>query len=478
MARILLIDDDTNLREVVTYILGEAGHDVRTAASGDAGIACFDADEPDLVLTDVRMPGRDGMAVLAHIQAAGGDPSGDGAATGAHTEFDAAVPPPPVIVLTAHGSVEQAVAAMKMGAFTYILKPFDRDELQATVEQALRKRRLETDNRNLRLLLRQKADAASLIYESPVMSRLMAQVARVAPTDATVLITGESGTGKELVARACHDLSERWDSPFVAVNCGALPAELLESELFGHTRGAFTGAHRGSTGRIRAATDGTLFLDEIAELPPSLQPKLLRVLETKQVDPVGASASVPVDFRLVCATNRDPHQAVEQGVLREDLYFRLNVIQLRLPALRQRPDDIPLLWEHFTQQHAAVPIETDPALLERLREAPWPGNVRELKNLNQRLVLLRQTDRLTQDDLTRSATDQPALPRQQSIGASAPAELLPATLPAGGFSLPDLEKEIIRRALVRCDGNKSRTATYLGIARHVLVYRIEKYKLA
>jgi len=475
MARILLIDDDRNLREVVTFILAENGHEVLEAADGDAGVQLFTSEAPDLVLTDIRMPGRDGMEVLRYVRAHS-------------TSADV-----PVIVLTAYGTVEQAVEAMREGAYTYLLKPFNRDELALTVQQALQLRTLARDNRNLRRLLRERGAELPLVYASQAMVHLVDQVRRVAGSDATVLITGESGTGKELIARALHDLSPRWDAPFIAVNCGAIPADLVESELFGHARGAFTGASLARQGRVRAAAGGTLFLDEIGEFPLSLQPKLLRVLETKRVDPVGESGSIPVDFRLVCATNKDLVQEVQSGRFREDLYYRLEVVRLDIPPLRERPEDIPVLWQHYTRLHGGEDIRTAPELLRRLAELPWRGNVRELINLAQRMVLMRQGDTLEHGDLEAAGSVTPTLaptptPMVSSsrlteaspvaATAAAQAEKLPiGPLPAEGFSLPELECEVIRRALAKCGGNKSRTAAYLGIPRHVLLYRLQKYGL-
>ncbi|MFT5234613.1 MAG: DNA-binding NtrC family response regulator, partial [Candidatus Krumholzibacteriia bacterium] len=344
-------------------------------------------------------------------------------------------------------------------------------------DQALRSRKLEKDNLRLRGLLKSRKEDSGLVYCSQAMASLMSDLHQIAPSDATVLISGESGTGKELVARACHDLSPHWDQTFIAVNCGAIPAALMESELFGHVKGAFTGADRPSLGRIRSASNGTLFLDEIAELPLDLQPKLLRVLDNQQVDPVGSNKSVDVKFRLVCATNRDLTQEVAAGRFREDLFYRLNVINLSLPALRDRPEDIPLLWEHFTQINAGTPLISEPELLSALAERNWPGNVRELKNMNQRLVLMRQSDRLTHDDLQRLApnagTITPATPAPSSLAGGLPL----GPLPESGMSLIELEKEVIRRALQLCGGNQSKTAAYLDIPRHVLVYRISKYDL-
>ena len=458
MGRILVIDDDTNLREVVRFILADAGHEVLDAADGGAGLAMLDR-EPDLVITDIRMPGIDGMAVLERIREEGGGAS------------------PPVIVLTAHGTVEQAVAAMKLGAFTYLLKPFDRDELKLTVAQALHTRELEADNARLRRILRQRGAGGGLVHRSAAMDAVLEQVRRAAPADAPVLVTGESGTGKELVARACHDLSGRWDRPFVPVNCGAIPADLMESTLFGHEKGAFTGADRPATGKIRAAEGGTLFLDEIAELPLELQPKLLRVLESREVDPVGGTRPVPVDFRLICATNRDLAAETAAGRFREDLMYRINVLELAIPPLRGRTEDVDALWEHFTRLHGGAHLGTDPALLAELRARPWRGNVRELKNLNQRLVLMGRGDVMTADDLHRLAPGTDTAPAPAGAAGS-PGGLPLGPLPPDGCSLVEMEKELIRRALAMHGGNRSRTAAYLGVPRHVLVYRIDKYDLA
>ncbi|MEN8006609.1 MAG: sigma-54 dependent transcriptional regulator [Candidatus Krumholzibacteriota bacterium] len=458
MGRILLIDDDNSLREVVQFILTDSGHEVLTAADGNEGLALL-GEDPDLVITDIRMPGADGMEVLRRIRE-----------TASMTSV-------PVIMLTAHGTVEQAVEAMKLGAFTYLLKPFAREELKLTVEQALHTRSLEQDNARLRRLLKKRSPDSGMVYASRAMSDFMGNLRRVAPNDATVLISGESGTGKELAARACHDLSDRWDRPFVTVNCAAIPGDLMESELFGHAKGAFTGAGRAAPGRIRTARGGTLFLDEIAELPLHLQPKLLRVLESRQVDPVGGPGPVEVDFRLVCATNRDLEEETARGRFREDLLFRINVLQLALPPLRDRSTDIKPLWDHFTRVHGGENLASETSLLEALEARPWRGNVRELKNLNQRLVLMRQGDVLTLADLERLAPRAGDLAPATTTPDEAPQGLPLGPLPAGGLSLIALEKEVIRRALDKCGGNRSRTAAYLGVPRHVLVYRINKYEL-
>lgn len=457
MARILVIDDDKSLREVVRFILVEGGHTVITAADGAEGLERL-ADEPDLVLSDIRMPKLDGMELLRRLR-------------------ETVAPAPPVIMLTAHGTVEQAVAAMKLGAFTYLLKPFPRDELLLSVEQALHASRLEKDNLALRRLLRRRQGDGGLLYRSAKMGQLMRSLKQAAPSDINVLLLGESGTGKELAARALHDLSARWDKPFVAVNCSAIPGDLVESELFGHARGAYTGADQAAPGRIRGAEGGTLFLDEVAELPLAVQPKLLRVLETRQVDPVGGSAPVTVDFRLVCATHRDLEQEVAAGRFREDLWYRLNVLPLALPPLRERPDDIAFLWEHFSLMHGGPGIASEPGLVESLAKLPWRGNVRELKNVNQRLVLMRGGDTLTLAALRELAPNAGNLAPAAATATDQAGGLPLGPLPPDGLSLVELEKEVIRRALALCGGNQSRTAAYLGIPRHVLLYRLEKYDI-
>jgi DNA-binding NtrC family response regulator len=449
MPRIVLIDDDRNLREVVGFMLEAAGYEVEAAASGDAGLALFAARGADLVLTDMRMPGRDGMDVLREVQ-----PTGT-----------------PVVILTAHGTVSQAVQAMKEGASSYLLKPFERPELMVTVEKALAEGALRRDNANLRRLLQRRRGDGGIVHRSAAMADLVDQARQVAASDAPVLITGESGTGKELIARLIHDASDRWEGPLVTVNCGAIAGELAESELFGHRRGAFTGADRDHDGRIRAAAGGTLVLDEIGELPLALQPKLLRALETRQVDPVGATAPVDVDFRLVCATNRDLVAAARDGAFREDLYYRIAIVVLHIPPLRDRREDIVPLWRHFTALHGGEAVTSTDALLAALTDRRWPGNVRELRNLNQRLMVLRRGDVLDVADLERAAG-----PAPRPAGASGAGDLpVVGSLPPDRLDLPALERDIITRAVARFDGNKTRAAEYLGIPRHVLVYRLKKF---
>jgi two-component system NtrC family response regulator len=318
------------------------------------------------------------------------------------------------------------------------------------------------------------------VYASDAMKRLVDRIGAAAASDASVLISGESGVGKELVARALHDLSPRWDQPFVALNCSAIPGDLMESELFGHAKGAFTGAVKTVDGRFRQADGGTLFLDEVGELPLSLQPKLLRVLETRTFEPVGEARTVASDFRLVSASNRDLLEEADQGRFRDDLYYRIGIVPLHVPPLRERLDDVPVLWEHFSELHAGRILQTSDAALERLQAMPWRGNVRELKNVNQRAVLVAAGDVLDEAALDEAlAMDRrPVSSRGHSgeLGFDAVGTLA-GPLPEGGLSLVDLEKQVVSMALERFNGNKSKAAVYLDVPRHVLIYRIQKYGL-
>jgi two-component system NtrC family response regulator len=380
MARVLLIDDDAGLREVLAFVLTESGHDVSPFAGGAPALAAFGVVRPEVVITDLKMPGIDGMEILGKVSA-----------------LDPTVP---VIILTAFGTIEDAVEAMKQGAYHYLTKPYNREELRLAVDQALAHRRLLLENKNLRDRLHEQTRRIEFIHVSAAMQAIVQMIRRVAASDATVLITGESGTGKEIVAQSLHSHSERWERHFVAVNCAAIPRDLMESELFGHVRGAFTGAVKDKPGRFQRADGGTIFLDEIADLPPDLQTKLLRVIETGEVDVVGGQKPVQVDVRLVAATNADLAARVREERFRSDLYYRLNVIPIHIPPLRDRVEDIPALWGYFVGKHAGTAtVRTDPPLLRALMRRRWPGNVRELVTLSQRMVLLRSGDALTIADL-------------------------------------------------------------------------------
>jgi len=437
---ILFIDDDDTGREVAVYNLRKAGMEVDEAPNGGAGLARFDPERHQVVITDLKMPEVDGMQVLERVHAL--------------------APDVPVVVITAFGSVDRAVAAMRRGAWDFVEKPFSRDRLELTARRALEAGRLRADNRRLRARVVERPIQA----ESDVMKEVLSLVDRVAPTDATVLVTGESGVGKELVARRLHARSRRATGPFVAMSCSAIPTELLEAELFGHARGAFTGAVRAREGRFRKASGGTLFLDEVGEMAPDVQVKLLRVLQEGVVDPVGADEPVSVDVRIVAATNQRLDTLVAEGRFREDLYYRLDVIHIEVPPLRDRREDIGVLARVFLAEFGGgreliLPEEVEAAL----RKRPWRGNVRELRNVCERLAILAPKDRVRLEDLP---TD--TIPGE----ASRWLDLLP-----DGISLMDLEARVIQHTLDRCDGNVTHAARALGVPRHVLAYRLEKYGL-
>ncbi len=442
-ATILLAEDDSAGRELGQYNLGQAGYRVDLAADGAEALERFSAERHQLVVTDMRMPGASGMEILAHVVGE--------------------APDIPVVVITAHGSVAMAVEAMRAGAHDFIEKPFSRDMLLLTVERALEHRRLRLENRDLRR--KSGGVERKIVHTSSAMVALLATVDRVARSDATVLVSGESGTGKELIARRLHAQGPRGEGPFVAVSCAAIPSELLESELFGHEKGAFTGASRAREGRFRRAHGGTLFLDEIGELPAGLQGKLLRVLQEKMVDVLGEDSPREVDVRVVAATNRPLDSLVAAGSFRQDLYYRLNVVQLEIPPLRERPEDLELLARHFVAVAAGHrEVHLPAAVLKELRLRSWPGNVRELENACERLVVLCEGAAVRVEDLP------PAKP-------GSPDEQWPP-LPPEGFGLVDLERKVIQRALDLNQGNVSQTARYLRVPRHVLAYRLEKHGIS
>jgi two-component system NtrC family response regulator len=444
---ILLIDDDESLRRVMEFSLTEAGYAVRAVAGGEEGLRLFEKDPFDAVVTDITMPGMSGMEVLRQVR-----------------ERDARIP---VIIITAYGTIESAVEAMKQGAFDYITKPFNRDELRITLEKALRMRRLEHENVELRAEIKGRYRFEEIVGTSEKVREVLETAGRVASSDASVLITGESGTGKELLARGIHYSSPRANGPFVAVNCAAIPETLIESELFGHVKGAFTGAIRDKEGKFELADGGTLFLDEIGELRVDLQSKILRALQEKTVDRVGGSRPVPVDARVIAATNRDIERAVKDGKFREDIYYRLSVITLHMPPLRERKEDIPILAEHFLKKYnKSEPVTLSPDTLEALKAYGWPGNVRELENVIQRASVLRRGNEITRAELPDKLT-------KEERGV----EDIILNLPEEGISLEELEKSLIIKALEKHKGNQTRAAEYLGITRPTLIYRMEKYGL-
>ncbi len=442
---ILLIDDDDSLRRVMEFSLVEAGYRVLAAASGEEGLRFFDQEAYDAVITDITMPGMSGMEVLAKVR-----------------ERDERLP---VIIITAYGTIESAVDAIKKGAFDYITKPFNRDELRLTLDKALRMRRLEKENVELRAEVTDRYRFENIVGSSDKLGEVLDLAGRVAPSDASVLITGESGTGKELLAKGIHFNSLRVAGPFVAVNCAAIPENLIESELFGHVKGAFTGAIRDKEGRFEQADGGTLLLDEIGDLRIDLQAKILRALQERQVDRVGGSRPIPVDARVVASTNKDIERAVKEGSFREDLYYRLSVITLSVPPLRERRDDIPLLVSHFLKKfNPGANVRVDAGAMTILASYGWPGNVRELENVIQRASVLRRGE-------TIAAADLPEKLKKEKMSV----ENIILNLPDEGISLEELEKNLIVKALEKHKGNQTHAAEYLGITRPTLIYRMEKY---
>jgi len=447
MSRVLVIDDDSSFREVMLFHLREEGFDTDSAENGAEGLTIFDPTIHHVVVTDLKMPQMDGMELLKQIKEKS--------------------PSTVVLVITAFGTIEKAVDAMKMGAFDFIPKPCTRDHFKIAVRKALDHHRLKSRVKELEHVVR--TGGKELLFESTIMAESVGLIDKVAHTNATILITGESGTGKELFAQRIHRKSPRINNSFVAVNCGAIPKELMESELFGHAKGAFTGATRDRKGKFELADNGTLFLDEISEIPIELQTKLLRVLAEQIVDVLGKERSIPVDVRIIAATNRDLLKEIEAGNFREDLYYRLNVFQVEIPPLRKRPDDIPLLAGHFLQRYAPnrqLSLRED--AINKLMEYSWPGNVRELENICQRIALLAEEDEIAENAL-------PPLQglQKQSITSYLNTDQL--LLPEEGLSLVDLEKNVIIQALEKNHFNQTQTAKYLRIPRHILLYRIEKF---
>ena len=448
--RLLLIDDDASLRRVTEYNLAQAGFAVITAASGHEGVQRFRAEAPDLVITDVQLGDLDGIAVLAAIKAES--------------------PATPVIVITAFGSIDLAVQAMQQGAFTFITKPFDRETLRLSCQKALAVRDLAAQKEQLAAEVNRLTGAEGMTTANPAMAELLEVALRAADSEATVLITGESGTGKEVLARLIHQHSPRKDGAMVAVNCAAIPETLIESELFGHVKGAFTGAIANRKGRFQSAARGTLFLDEIGDLRLEMQAKLLRSIQEKAVEPVGSDRQETVDVRLIAATNKDLRAAIGAGLFREDLYYRLGVIPLHLPPLRERREDIPGLAAHFLKKLGAPPeVRFTPEAIGAMQEYSWPGNIRELQNIVERSVILRRGPVLEVRDLNL----RPPTP----CGVAAADDGLPE-LPPEGLSLEEVEKGLIRKALHKAGGNRSEAARLLKIPRHVLIYRLEKFDLS
>jgi two-component system response regulator AtoC len=448
--RVLVIDDDSSLRFTLEAVLGDAGLTVEACASGPAGLQAFEARGADAVLTDLAMPEMDGLQVLDRLRA-----------------LDPGVP---VMMLTAHGSERVAVAAMKAGAYDYMPKPFDPEEVVLAVRRAIETRFLRLQNALLRT---ESTIGRAIVAASPAMRRVLDMVARVAPKDVTVLFSGQSGAGKDVVATALHAHSRRADRPFIRFNAAAIPTELAEAELFGHTKGAFTGAQSAKLGYFQQADKGTLFIDEIGDLPMAIQAKILRALQSGEVQPVGGKPE-HVDVRLVAATNRDLAADAKAGRFREDLFYRLNVVPIRVPPLRERPEDIEPLLRAFVRQYAERygmgQVEVDPALVEAMKAHPWPGNVRELENTVARLLALAPDERVSLALWRSLAEPRAALPSTSVNGDPGPNHPL-------RMRVETFERDIIAQQFAAANNNQSETARRLGVSRPALIEKLHKYGL-
>ena len=441
--QILVIDDDKAMRDACFQILHRQGYQVELAAGARQGLTLLERSSFDAILLDLVMPDMDGLEALKKIKAL--DPEVE------------------VIIITGYGTIQSAVETIKAGAFHFLSKPFVPDDLRNLVNRALEKRRLDLENIYLRQELKSKEDKNVLVYDSEAMARIMDMVARVAPTDSTVLITGESGTGKGLVARKIYQSSQRSRRPFITVDCGTLVETLFESELFGHVKGSFTGADANKIGKFELAQHGTLFFDEISNISLEVQAKLLRAVEERKISKVGSHRVITVDVRIIAATNKDLAKAIKDGTFREDLFYRLNVVLLQMPPLRERKSDIPLLVRHFLEKYNARLrkniLEVTPEALELLVRHDWPGNVRELENTLERLVVLSTGPYIELPDLAFAGT------------------VLSSAAASDGSSLKDLERDHILLTLQRCGGHKSETAQALGIDRKTLREKLKRYNI-
>jgi len=443
---ILIADDDESLRRVIEYNLSNKGYRILLANNGNEALNIFKSEDVDIVITDIQMEKVDGLELLEEIK---------------RLKSNALV-----IMITAHGSIETAVKAMKLGAYDYITKPFDRDELQIIIEKAQNLQSLMSENIRLRQELADRFSLDNIIGASSKMKRIYDMVARVAKSDSTILLQGESGTGKELIARAIHFNSSRAKKPFITVNCSAIPENLMESELFGHVKGAFTGAIKDKAGKFEAAEGGTIFLDEIGDVRKDLQVKLLRVLQEKSIDKVGSTQDINVDVRVIVATNILLETAIEEGKFREDLFYRISVIPILLPPLRERKDDITLLVQHFMTKHGGNDCKMLPEALDILNRYDWPGNVRELENIIERAIVLKEEDNVI------SPEDIPDhIKRKQSSSQ------MSLEIPDEGLNLEEVEKALIINAMNKAGQNQTRAAELLNISRQTLIYRMQKYDI-
>ena len=446
--KILLVDDDVNLTRVLSYQLKQAGYRVTVAYNGKEGLEIFKKQVFPLVISDIQMPDLTGIQLLEKIR-----------------EIDRSAI---FILITAYGSVDQAVKACELGADDYLTKPFSREQLIFTIEKVIKIRQLEKENQLLKQELEERFKFDNIVVHSPAMKKIMQTAARLAQSDSTVLILGESGTGKDVVARAIHYNSNRKKKPMITVNCPSIPDQLLESELFGHVKGAFTGAVADRRGKFELADGGTIFLDEIGDLKPELQAKLLRVIQEREFERIGENEPIKVDVRIIAATNRDLKKLVEEGKFREDLYYRLAVVPIVLPPLRERKEEIPFLISFFIKKKfPQQKIKFTPEAIHLLQQYHWPGNVRELENIIEQTVVLSGKDVLDAADLpqiirqgTQKQDEAPLVSQQMEI------------LPLG-----EMEKQLIERALEQANGNQSQAARMLKIPRHVLLYKMKKYSL-
>jgi two-component system response regulator AtoC len=467
LSSVLIVDDEKHTRDGLRQALAE-DYDVSVAASAEEAFNQLEAQEFDVVLTDLRMPGKSGLKVIDRALALPSKPA--------------------VIMMTAYGSIDSAVEAMKRGAVDFLTKPVNIERLEVLIQRALKSRTLEVEVKQLNERLDEKFNVEGLVGHSEKLKNVIERVRLVAPSKATILIDGESGTGKELIAQAIHQASPRARAPFIAVHCAALSENLLESEVFGHERGAFTGAMEKRVGRFEAADTGTLFLDEIGEISSSTQVKLLRFLETKSIERVGGSKPIALDVRLVAATNRDLEKMVREGKFREDLFFRLNVVRITLPSLRERPDDIPLLLAHylkfFAQENGVPALTLEPGALRYLQAYPWPGNIRELRNFTENAVVLHRASKLTEYDLeARFRGERLALPAPASgaplpgvfTGADVGGDTAPLALNAPSFSVAQSERRLLREALIKARGNRTQAAELMGISRRTLHRKLAQW---
>ncbi|HSA79055.1 MAG TPA: sigma-54 dependent transcriptional regulator [Nitrospirota bacterium] len=451
MSKILVVDDEQSMRDFLSIMLKKEGYDVVTAENGGGALKAIQAEIFDLVITDVKMPDIDGIEVLKTVKEVS--------------------PETVVIMITAFATAETAVEAMKLGAYDYITKPFKVDEIKLVIQKALEKRHLRKENILLRREIESRAGFANFIGTSAPMQKVFSLIRQVADTKSTVLITGESGTGKELVARAIHFNSSRKGGPFVTVNCGALPETLLESELFGYMKGAFTGATSNKQGLFEAATGGTIFLDEISATTPALQIKLLRVLQEREFMRVGGTVDIKMDARVIAASNRDLLSEVSKGTFREDLYYRLNVIPIHLPSLRERREDVPLLVEFFLKKFSGErePKKITPEAMNLLMNQRWPGNVRELENTIERLVIMTPNDTVSLENIPDNMKSVPS-----------GSELITTDIPDEGLEmeklLENIEKNLLQKALEKSGGVKTEAAKLLGLSFRSFRHRLQKYE--